>query len=66
MVCRRSYPRREFFEEAKRRGAKVIIGCDAHEPNRVADKGELKEAYRTLSALGLEVVEDIELIDPFV
>lgn len=65
MVGRRSYPRREFFEEAARRGASVILGCDAHEPNRVADKAELRSAYRTLSSLGLKVVEEIKLINPF-
>ncbi len=65
MVCRRSYPRREFFEEAARRGASVIIGCDAHEPYRVANKEELKEAYRTLSSLGISVVDKIKLINPW-
>lgn len=65
MVCRRNYPRREFFEEVRKKGAKIILGCDAHEPHRVADRRELKEAYRTLSALNLDVVEDIKLINPF-
>ena len=65
MVCRRSYPRREFFEEVARRGASVILGCDAHEPERVADKSELKEAYRTLSALGLNIIEKIKLVNPW-
>ena len=65
MVDGRSYPRREFFEEVARRGADVIIGCDAHEPGRVGVKSELKRAYRELETLGVNVVETLELIYPF-
>ena len=65
MAERRCYPRREFFEEVKRRCADVIIGCDAHEPYRVADKSELKKAYRTLESIGVNVVETMKLVDPF-
>ena len=61
----RAYPRREFFEEVARRGANVIIGCDAHEPYRVADKTELKRAYRELESIGVNVVEDVNLVYPF-
>ncbi len=65
MADGRSYPRREFFEEVVRRGADVIIGCDAHDPSRVADKGELRRAYRELEKLGVNVVETLKLINPF-
>ena len=66
MAERRCYPRREFLEEVARRGAEVIIGCDAHEPERMANKGELKMAYRELEKLGVNVVETMPLIDPFI
>ena len=65
MTAGRAYPRREFFEEVARRGGEVIIGCDAHEPHRVADKGELRRAYRELSVIGVKVVDTVELVDPF-
>ena len=65
MADNRSYPRREFFEEVARRGADVIIGCDAHEPYRVADKSELKRAYRELEKIGVTVVETVKLVHPF-
>ena len=65
MTAGRAYPRREFFEEVARRGGEVIIGCDAHEPHRVADKGELRRAYRELSVIGVKVVDTVRLVDPF-
>ena len=65
MSAGRAYPRREFFEEVARSGANVIIGCDAHEPHRVADKSELKRAYRELEVLGVNVVETVDLVYPF-
>ena len=61
----RSYPRREFFEEAAKRGASVILGCDAHDPERVGSQAEIKRAYRELERLGLSVVETVDLVDPF-
>lgn len=61
----RAYPRREFFEEVGRRGGKVIIGCDAHEPWRVGRKEEIDRAYKELQSIGVAVVETMDLIPPF-
>ena len=58
----RSYPRREFWEEAARRGATAIIGCDAHEPWRVAKADELEGARAFLDSLGIYVVDETELV----
>lgn len=59
----RTYPRREFWEEAARRGATAIIGCDAHEPWRVARRDEIKRAEELLTSLGIKIVDEIKLVD---
>lgn len=61
MSEKRSYPRREFWEEAARRGASAVIGCDAHSPVRVADPDEIKTAHAFLDSLGITVVDKVEL-----
>ena len=62
---RRCYPRLEFWQLAASLGAAAIIGCDAHEPHRVAAAEELREAYSRLDKLGIRLVDRIELINPF-
>ena len=64
-VEKRCYPRLEFWQLATSLGARAIIGCDAHEPWRVAVREELREAYSRLDKLGIELVEKIELVNPF-
>lgn len=65
VATERHYPSKLFWYEAARRGAKAIIGCDAHEPWRVADKDELRRACKFLGKLGLEVVDRVKLVNPF-
>ena len=65
MAGARSYPNPLFWEEAARRGAKAILGCDAHEPWRVAVKDELARATAYLDSLGIEIVDRVKLVDPF-
>lgn len=62
----REYPRTEFWQEAGALGAKAIIGVDAHSPERMLDKKELSEALRLADKCGVEVLETVELINPFV
>ncbi len=63
--AKRSYPRREFWRLASSLGAVAIVGCDAHEPWRVAHPEELDTAYKFLSEVGIKLVDRIELVNPF-
>ena len=60
----RSYPNPVFWEEVASLGAKVVVGCDSHSPTRVADRGEIEEAYRFLRSLSIEPLDEIELKKP--
>lgn len=57
----RNYPDAQFWWLAAEHGAKAIIGCDSHDPDRVANRAELDYAKRYLSGRGLAVVDKIEL-----
>lgn len=62
---KRCYPKLEFWELAKALGATAIIGCDAHEPWRVANSAELDEAHKFLNKIGIDIVDRIDLVNPF-
>ena len=62
---KRNYPNDIFWEIASRYSPKVILGFDAHEPYRVADKGEIAEALRYADRFKLDVIDKIDLINPF-
>jgi histidinol-phosphatase (PHP family) len=62
---KRNYPTPLFWETASKFNPEVIIGCDAHEPERVADKNEILEALRFADKYHLNVVEEVKLINPF-
>lgn len=62
---RRKYPRRDFWELVGQLGGSAVIGCDAHEPCRVADKEELSEANTFLKSVGVNIIDTIELRKPF-
>ena len=57
----RAYPKPIFWKEAARLGAKAIIGCDSHSPDRVAKKSEICRAHEFLDTLGMTVLDKIEL-----
>ena len=61
----RCYPREEFWRLAASLGATAIIGCDAHEPWRVADKDELSVAYRFIDKIGISLADRATLVNPF-
>lgn len=65
MSGRRSYPKNIFWEEVSRIGAKAVIGCDSHTPNRVLAKKEIERAERYLDSLHIEVLDEIKLRKPF-
>ena len=60
----RHYPREDFFALAGEMGAGVIVGCDAHAPERVAKPEELAWAEDYTRRLGLCVQENMELKSP--
>ena len=62
---KRAYPVARFWQIAAEMGAKAILGCDAHSPERVANGYEIAEAKRFLSELGIVPHDEIELILPF-
>ena len=64
-VLGRHYPRLDFWQLAADMKATVILGCDAHEPARVAVKEEIDEAKSRLSKLGIKLIDKMELRNPF-
>lgn len=53
---RRHYPRESFWRIVSRVGNAVVIGCDAHDPSRVAKPSELEDAYEYLKKFGLTAI----------
>lgn len=61
----RGYPRADFWKLVGSHGGSAVIGCDAHEPHRVADKEELRAARALMESCGVKILETIELRRPF-
>ena len=57
----RHYPCARFFKLAADMGNGVILGCDAHSPNAVANPDVLKKAEEFLQALGISVLPKLEI-----
>lgn len=53
----RHYPSAKFFEIAKQAGNTVIIGCDAHSPDRLANKENFARCESWCEKAGLQLVE---------
>lgn len=60
----RHYPRHAFWEEAAVVGNEVILGWDAHSPNWMKQPEKVAEARVYLGALGLTVIDSLQLLDP--
>lgn len=56
---RYAYPRKEFWELARRMGVTVIVSSDAHTPDQLWDE-DVKRCYEFSSALDLRVAEVLE------
>ena len=56
----RFYPVDEFWRVAAAVGNKVIIGCDAHRPDDVANSEFLEKTMQKADALGLDIIEPVE------
>ena len=65
MRLNRHYPTPLFWEVASRHCPDVILGSDAHAPERVADKNEIIAALRFADKYKLQVVDTLPLVDPF-
>ncbi|MBQ5954258.1 MAG: histidinol-phosphatase [Lachnospiraceae bacterium] len=57
----RHYPTASFWPVAAEEGCEVVIGCDAHQPDKVMDIVSEKAALETVSRLGLKLKETVEL-----
>ena len=57
----RSYPKEVFWREVGKLGAKSVIGCDSHSPDRVAKPEEILAAKRYADKFGVELLEDVEI-----
>ena len=61
----RHYPNPKFWELASHCGVNAILGCDAHSPERVGDRDEIINSLRFADKYNINVIEDINLINPF-
>ena len=50
---KKNYPRPEFWEIAAEVGNRVILGCDAHDPDHVANPENLKETLAFAARYGI-------------
>ena len=58
---KRFYPQHDFWKMVAKKGARVILGCDAHETDDVADPQTLRIARENLKELGIDsIVEKLE------
>ncbi len=57
----RPYPKNCFFDLVGKMGCPVVIGCDAHSPDRVAHPGEIQMAEEFAKRHGLNVREYVVL-----
>lgn len=55
----RHYPSDRFFKLAAATGNRVVLGCDAHEPQSVADPAVEEKALQHLKQLGITPVAEL-------
>ncbi|MBO6047130.1 MAG: histidinol-phosphatase [Erysipelotrichaceae bacterium] len=58
--ARRHYPSDAFFTMAKYYNNKIILGCDAHDPEQIENTLAYHKAYALLKKYDFEIVEDIK------
>ncbi len=61
----RKYPNPAFWPIAAQEGCKVVIGADAHRKDKVWNPSALKEAMKIVEEDHLNLLETIELVNPF-
>ena len=60
----RHYPNEEFWRVAGTLGAKATLGFDSHHERHVADQGEIIRGLRLADRFGIEVIDEVKLVDP--
>ena len=60
----RHYPNEEFWRVAGRLGARATLGFDSHHEKHVADQNEIIRGLRLADKFGIEVLDEVKLIDP--
>ena len=61
----RNYPCDRFWNVVAEVGNEVILGCDAHQPSKVADKDILSGAIEKLKEFGITPIDSVEIRAPF-
>ena len=61
----RNYPNDLLWPLVKAEDCRVVLGCDAHAPEDVADPDQLQAAMAYADRFGLTLEEQIELIKPY-
>ena len=60
----RNYPCERFWKIVAEVGNRVILGCDAHRPERVADQEIISSAVVELAKYGITPTKRVEIKDP--
>ena len=60
----RHYPNVEFWREAGKLGARATLGFDSHHVDHVANRNEIIQGLRLADKYGIEVVDQIKLVNP--
>lgn len=60
----RCYPNKDFFRMVGEYGCRVVIGCDAHSPERVADPDEYRRAMEMAELFSLNITDRVTLKRP--
>ena len=63
LIDGRHYPSKQFFDIAKRVGNKAIIGCDAHQPERLSNMEYVKRCEEWAHGMGIELIETLPGLD---
>ena len=58
---KRAYPCERFFRIAAEVGNEVILGIDAHQPERILEQNVLSEALVLVNQCGLKLIDDVPL-----
>ena len=61
----RSYPRDLFWNIVRESCCRVVLGCDAHQPERVGNPVLIEEGEAFAKRFGLKLTDRLELRDPF-
>ena len=65
IAANRNYPNMMFWELCKEISPKVILGCDAHSPARIANPDEIKIGMAFVDKYNLDLIDKLTLVDPF-